>query len=202
MIAIKFDVQGIKDLLEVTSGAKIEKAIRFAINRTAQHGKTVVSEEVRKLWNVRKADLDKKITVRGLVRDSATITITGKPISLMYFEPRIIDKGVIYTTRKRLALVGRKYKGRKVKEISVKVMHSRGRIVLSPRSFMIFAKGVPLIMRRHQSTKKLVKRSVVPITYMTTVRFSEIRTRIESMLSRQWLNQYKQILAGRAGYLE
>lgn len=200
---IKLECKGIEDLLQVTSGAKISKAIKFAVNRATKTGKTYISKVIRDKWNIRKADLDSKIKIKPYVSKEASITLFGKPISLMYFNP-IEQRGqyIKYATRNRGTTPGlamRKTKKSAIKSLSVEVWKGR-RTVLKRSFFIIGMYGSPLVVRR-QGTK-LYKRFVISEVYMMKQRYYDVENEIISAFNKNWDNQYKQIVKGRSGYLD
>jgi hypothetical protein len=89
---IWFDVDVFQDALDSAIGEmeKIVKlAIRSTMSRVRRYAVTHLSSELRAKWNLKKADLDKKIRVRvsnrGQSYEAFEMTIKGISISLSYF---------------------------------------------------------------------------------------------------------------------
>lgn len=97
MITVRLD--GLKEALERYDPAKVRQAAREAISRSADSGKSIVSEEVRKVYNVKKSDLDPRIRIsKPRLNDlTAYITVTGKSMSLSYFGARQITGSRLIT---------------------------------------------------------------------------------------------------------
>lgn len=89
---IWFDVDVFKDALDAAIG-EAEKAVKLAIrstmSRTRGHAGSSLSTLIREKWNLKKADLDKKIQIKASSRageyESFELTIKGISISLAYF---------------------------------------------------------------------------------------------------------------------
>ena len=90
MIEIK--LTGIDEVIKSLDPGIVKKAIRATLDRAAQSGRSIASEEVRKVWNVKKSDLDARIKITSARIDNlrAVISIGGKGMSLSYFGARQI----------------------------------------------------------------------------------------------------------------
>lgn len=99
MILIKLN--GLKEALNSFDPVVVRQAARSAIDRAVESGKSAASEEIRKVWNVQKSDLDNRIKISPPRIDdlTAVLSIYGKGMSLSYFGARQITGG---TVRSRL----------------------------------------------------------------------------------------------------
>lgn len=93
MITIK--VTGIEEALEAFSARNVDLALRQSINRAAQSGKSIASEEIRKVYNVKAGDVSQriKVSLARMDRLAATLDISGRPMSLSYFGAKQIAAG-------------------------------------------------------------------------------------------------------------
>lgn len=80
---ISISVEGLKDLFDPQM---VNKAVKLAVKEAAAGAKTETSTAIRDYWNLKKTDLDKKLTVSGRAADlEAVLSISGPPVSLSYF---------------------------------------------------------------------------------------------------------------------
>ncbi len=90
MITIK--LEGINQAMAALNPKIVKQAARAAIDRATKSGRTVVSEEIRKVWNVKKTDVDGRIKLSPPRMDNlrGVIEIGGRGMSLSYFGARQI----------------------------------------------------------------------------------------------------------------
>jgi len=84
--------------ITIPTGTTLNKAISSAINKTIVTAKKEMSAGVRKVYNIKKKDLDSKITVKKASQSNteSIITIRSKPIGLIHFNAtasKAFDKG-------------------------------------------------------------------------------------------------------------
>ncbi len=90
---IWFDIDVFQDALDgalADADKTVKQAIYSTMRKARAHAVTRMSAEIREKWNIKKADLDKKIRVRigtGTAGhyESFELTIKGTSISLAYF---------------------------------------------------------------------------------------------------------------------
>ncbi|SMO61272.1 Prophage minor tail protein Z (GPZ) [Balnearium lithotrophicum] len=159
-----------------------QRVIRQALNRTAKSAKAAISKEVRKIYNIKKRDFDKHITVTPARNtDIAVVAIKGKRLPLFYFLSK--SSVSISLKRKKLPVYERKTKtGRVVRvqskwpALKVKVKRTEGWKVLRRNAFIARMKSGHIgIFRRMPNWKhKLVstnprKYHGLPIAELTTL---------------------------------
>ncbi|MHB1051373.1 MAG: phage tail protein [Bacteroidota bacterium] len=147
---IRFDVDLFEDTLAAATG-EMEKVVKLAIYSTVgklrTHAASKLSELIREKWNIKKADLDRKIIIhvgdRGSRYETFEMTIKGVSISLSYFSAKqyrgkdvITRKGT--TTRKRSATV---------QGVQVEVFKGR-RTMLKSAFIQTAANGHMMVLRR------------------------------------------------------
>ena len=84
--------------LRLPTGNTLNKAISSAINKSVVTAKKEMSSAVRDVYNIKKKDLDPKITVKksSINNTNAVITVRSKPIGLIHFNAtasKAFDKG-------------------------------------------------------------------------------------------------------------
>lgn len=86
----------------------VDKAAKAAINKALSKGRTEVSTQIRKKWNIKKKDLDKKLTIKKANGTylSGSFLARSRPISTTYygakqFTPHGVANRAGKKTRKR-----------------------------------------------------------------------------------------------------
>src|SRR3990167_112607 len=79
MPSFNIEVKGIKEALARIDSKKVQRAAVSALRRVAMSGRTEVSSAVRDVYNIKKRDLDKRITVSPINKYnlSATLRVAG-----------------------------------------------------------------------------------------------------------------------------
>lgn len=74
------EITGIKEALATIAPDKVRRSAVSALKRVAQSGRTEVSSAIRDVYNIKKRDLDKRITLSTINRYdlSTTLRITGR----------------------------------------------------------------------------------------------------------------------------
>lgn len=229
---INVDVKGIDELLKKLDPKKIGKGIQAALNRTAKSGKTEISSQLREKWNLRKTDIDRKIEfkpARGSAL-SAIISVTGKPISLMYFGPSSVSGGIkTYASRNKGVMPGlaQKRSGGRNSGVKVKIFNTKGQTTLSKAFFTIATKGgTPLVVWRSQEKVdaskyyssriknfksrggkyqkgklKAYKIITLPSMFTQSKVMQAVKEKIKTQWQKEWANQIKQLQSGQ-GWME
>ncbi|GEM_PF-3007272 len=80
MPSFSIQITGIKEALAKIDSKKVQRAAVSALKRVAASGKTEVSSAIRDVYNIKKRDLDKRITLSAVDKNtlSATLRITGR----------------------------------------------------------------------------------------------------------------------------
>lgn len=84
---VSLKVEGLKEYLQGLSPKEAERASKSALKRVTDMAKTEASSTIREEYAIKKADLDPfmRVTLRSW---ESVITVTGKPISLLYFNAK------------------------------------------------------------------------------------------------------------------
>lgn len=98
---MRFQMQGIREALDLLPAEIVFKAARSTVSKVRPSAVTAVTAEVRKVWNVPRAEIDKRVSSRisGAGGLEATITVGGRSVSLSYFSAMQM-KGAAVITRK------------------------------------------------------------------------------------------------------
>lgn len=83
MINVK--ILGMKESIEIWGNRPVEAAMKKTFYKIVRGAMTRVSAQIRKIYNIKKQDIDKKMDFRVAGSSSAWITASGKGISLSYF---------------------------------------------------------------------------------------------------------------------
>lgn len=84
---VSLKVEGLKEVLEMLEPKRAQQATASAMKRMTDMIKTEASTVIRNDYAIKKSDLDPFMKIRMPQWNNLTsnITVTGKPISLMYF---------------------------------------------------------------------------------------------------------------------
>lgn len=148
---IWFDVDAFDEALD-SATEEMEQLVRKAIYSTMakvrRHAQTLLSTMIRQKWNIKKADLDRKIRVRagsrqGAHYESFEMTIRGISISLSYFGAKqYVRNQVISRTKTRTNKRQSTFQG-----VQVEVIKGR-RVKLSGSFMQQASSGHMMVMRR------------------------------------------------------
>jgi hypothetical protein len=181
-----------------------------SIVRAANSGKTIISDQIRGRWNIRKSDLDRKIYVdlKNINNMEATLTLTGEPISLIYFDPVEIKGGRRLSFKRNKGgtmpgLIGSQTRLKSGGGVTVKII-KRKTAKLRPAFIATGKGGTPMVFRRipgSQSSNtytsksgKTVKREKLiaykVVTYASILKqpgnMEVVINRIDEQLVKEW----------------
>lgn len=214
---ITIKVEGIKEALEKFSPNKVKRAAAAALNRAVKSGKTEASEQIRKIWAIKKSDLDRKLNIKGALANnlSATLTVTGEPINLLYFDARQIvgGKSIRLKRKGRISADAQLKTGRAGRGYSgVTAQIQYGHKTVLPKAFIARAKkgGTPLVLIRSSKAKSRSGRkegllAMKIITEQSIFKqervIDKVITKIKNQWQKEWDNQIKQLNSGQ-GWME
>lgn len=203
---IEIEVKGVKEALDKFDPKKVRKAAQFCLNRAIKSGKTAASSLIREKWNIKKSDLDRKITIKGAVMSnlSAYLTVRGEPISLMHFGAVQFGKSFYSSYGRRL--VNRRIKSdgkmlkRDSKQLGVKVQIIKGKNILLKNSWIGQGKGgtVLVFQRKGKARKPFIAKKVYTEASMFGKDFimNAVKSRIIEQWQKEWDNQVKRFNKG------
>jgi Arc/MetJ-type ribon-helix-helix transcriptional regulator len=148
---IWFDADIFEDALASAVGEMeelVKQAVYSTMSKVRRKARTLLSTEIRKKWNIKKRDLDKKIRIRvgsrgGRHYESFEITIRGMSLSLSYFGAKQYARNRVITRTKT------RENKRRSKFQGVRVEVVKGRKTKLSGAFMQQASsGHMMVMRR------------------------------------------------------
>jgi hypothetical protein len=92
---IRVQLIGREAAIDIWGKKPVNAAMRSTLARVAKTAMSTASAEIRRVYNIKKADLDKKMSTQA-VPDAVLITISGRGISLSYFNARqfVVNKTI------------------------------------------------------------------------------------------------------------
>ena len=214
---ITVKVEGIKEALEKFSPKKVARAAAAVLDRVAKSGRTEASEQIRQIWDIKKSDLDRKITIQGawVNKLSATLIVSGKPINLLYFNARQIagSKSIRLKRKGRISAEAQLIKGRAGRGYSgVTSQIQRSHKTVLPKAFISRATkgGIPLVLIRSSKahSRSGRKEGLIAVKVITEASIfkqgrvmEKVIAKIKTQFNKEWDNQIKQLQSGQ-GWME
>lgn len=85
---IRVELRGKKEALDIWSDRPVNAAMRSTLQRVSKSAISTASTEIRNTYTIKKSDLDPRMNMRLQGSEAAAITISGRGISLSYFNAR------------------------------------------------------------------------------------------------------------------
>lgn len=202
---VKITLAGVDQVMNKYKPPQIAKAIKNALNRAVRSGKTEASDRIRNDlgMNVKKADLDRKITVTYATtgQTEASITVSGSPILLSYFGAR---QGTSMVAVNKGEGVGRygmastiKGRGTKGGRVQVEIIKGK-RTLLDDKTFIARGRhGLPMVFRRTASGKLIGKKVYAHHSMLKKpVVLQGVKRKIMNQWAKEWDNQLAQLSKG------
>jgi hypothetical protein len=180
-------LEGVKEALQVLDPENVRRAAMRTIKRAAGSGKTIISKIIRDKYNIKKRDLDGKISVR-IGNSFATLTLTGEPLSYTYFGAREFGK----RGKKGSGVRVRILKGGKITRIRAFMGRGRGSgaILVFKRMPGTQSPLAPISKRTGRPWKREKLRALKVISYPSMLRRPEniqaVEDRILQQLKKEW----------------
>jgi len=135
--SVKLRIEGMQDVLELLDSKNAQRASSRSLKRMTQMVKTEASSTIRDEYNIRKADLDPYMVMKLPAWNELTseITVTGKPISLIYFGARQLtaqNRVISWKSGKQLKRSSRSLQG------GVTYQIIKGRTMNLPHAFIAY----------------------------------------------------------------
>jgi hypothetical protein len=102
---IRVELIGKKEAIDIWGNKPVNAAMRATLQRVAKTAMSTASQEIRLVYNIKKGDLDKKMSTQS-GHDSVLITFSGRGISLSYFNARQFTVNKTITRGKKDGKVG------------------------------------------------------------------------------------------------
>lgn len=171
MLTIK--IEGIDSLMQTLDPRNVQLAARASINRAADSGKSVSSQEIRKVYNVKASDISPRLKVSPARMDNmkAVLEISGRPMSLSYFGAKQIMAGRVTSRGKNGLITRSNSKMRKYGPVpqGVRVEVVKGKPTVLRHAFMSQMKKsghIGVFRRAGKSSLPIYEKNVITITSM------------------------------------
>lgn len=188
IVSVKID--GLKEAMAMFDPKKVERAAASALKKVAQQARTEASSTIRERFNIKKADVDKKIEVKQVNRNSltATLLITGRGISLTYFGAKE-RRGPKVISRKGIKILKRQPKG--TQGVQVTIMKD-GKVTTLPHAFIATMKSghIGVFIRKGKGRTPIIEKALVSIP--TLFQQKTVMERVERRINEQWPKVFQQ----------
>lgn len=186
----------------------VRQAARAAIKRTADSAKSTASEEIRKVYNVKKSDLDPRIKVSP-PRSSdltAVVSIGGKGMSLSYFGAKQITRARVLSRKGKGIASGKltkkmKSSGPVPSGVLVQVMKGKNTALLR-NAFLAKMKTGHIGVFRRLGKKRLPVDEKNVISIASMAENAKVMPRVLVKLQERWAKEFPHQLEyfqGKAG---
>lgn len=172
--SIQAAIAEIKRNYEHISDANLHKAISNALNRAATQSRTASGREIRKIYNISAANVNKQIKVRYSQPRTLTARViaSGSPLSLTLFGARQEKASETVKFDKKGNITRKSRTTRKAPKSGVSFEVKRGNREILPTAFIQSANGGTVVFARGtykgQAEGFEFKKERLPISKMTT----------------------------------
>ena len=194
MLRIKLD--GVESALAELDPTVVNRAARASIDRAAKSGAAAATDAVLQKWNVKRSDFKDRLRISPPRMDnlSATITISGRGMSLSYFGAKQI-KGNRVMSRKGKDIVTTKLSRKALSAgpvpIGVIVQVIKGKSTALMRN-VFFAKTksshIGIFRRSGKSSLPIFEKSVISIGHM--VEDADTMAAVTSKIEETWATEF------------
>ena len=196
---ISLKVDGLKDVMEMLDSKQARKATASAMKRMTDMVKTEASTVIRGEYAIKKSDLDPFMRVRLPQWNnlSSTITVTGKPISLMYFNAKQLtaqNRVISRTQGKQLKRASRMKQG-----VTYQILKGQSKNL--PNAFIQYDLRLQRLMVFYRKGKgRNSIRTVNMVTIASLFANTKTTDAIHSKINSNWARIFKhEILDGPNG---
>lgn len=182
MIDIK--LTGVAEVQRTFNPSKVARAAASTLNRVTRSGRTEASSSIRARWMIKKAPLDRKMTITPASKHNlrASLTVISSPLNLMHFYARQTKRGVVAQIQ-------------------------RGRKTILPHAFIARGSGgTLLVLRRSKKAKSRTgrKEGLAAVKVISAASMfhqqrllSSVTAKIQSQWQKEWDNQVQLLRTGR-----
>ena len=200
------ELKGVDEALEIYDPDVVDKAIQSSLIRVLASGKSSISENIRNIYNVKKSDLDPRISLdkSRLADNEASIVISGRSMSLAYFGAKQILRNITRTrTKDSIITKGISKQARAVGPlpygVQVEVLH--GKPIILRKVFMAQmnrSSGHIGIFRRLFKKRKPIEEKAV-VTFATMVSNQMIMPVVLQRIADRWEIEFANNLQFHSG---
>ncbi len=199
---VRVQLLGKKEAIDIWSDKPVNAAMRAALQRVAKSAVSIASTEIRNIYTIKKSDLDPRMNVTIQGTDSATIVISGKGISLSYFNARqfSVNKTITRSRKDGKATLSTKTRGKAHAFQGVEVEVLKGRKTQLRSAFMAQMKSGHIgVMHRWSGKNMKGKKSsaigekgVISLAQM--IQNANVQPIVLRKVSEDWDRVFKQQL--------
>lgn len=201
------ELKGIEEALKIFDPAIVDKAIQSSLIRVLSSGKTSISENIRNIYNVKKSDLDPRITLdKSRISDNeAAIIVGGRSMSLSYFGAKQILRNI---TRSRSSqggiltkAISKKAKARGPMPYGVQIEVFKGKPIILKKVFigqMNRSSGHVGVFRRLFKSRLPIDEKAV-VTFATMVNNKMIMPVVLQRIADRWEIEFANNLEFHSG---
>ncbi|NTW87807.1 MAG: hypothetical protein HGB26_01485 [Desulfobulbaceae bacterium] len=196
---ITIELKGFEELKAKLDPGRVQLAARQSINRAARSGKVFASEEIRKEYNLKAGELTPRLKVYDAALSSmvARLEITGRPMSLSYFDAKQITATKV-VSRKGKALITKRNRMRKAGPVPIGVTAQvlKGRTAFLQKSFMAKMRSGHIGVFVNKGGRRIMEKNVITIPSMVanTRVMPKLLRRIEERLMIEFPRQLEYYL--------
>jgi len=157
---IRVQLIGKKEALDIWSTKPVNAAMKSTLARVAKTAISTASTEIRNIYTIKKSDLDPRMNLTIQGTDQAAITISGKGISLSYFNARqfTVNKTLTRGRKDGKAVLKTKTRSKAHAFQGVEVEVLKGRKTQLKSAFMAQMKSGHIGVMHRLANGKLMKR--------------------------------------------
>jgi hypothetical protein len=194
MLNIK--VSGIEEAIAACDPRKVQRAAARSLTKVIEQARTTAVNEIANKYNIKKSEMSKTSTGKNrlIVKPAsmsnleASLTITGRPISLSYFGAQQITSGSVITRGKDglVAKSNKRLKARGPLMTGVSVEVFKGKRTTLRRAFMAKVKSghIGVFVRKGKERYPILYKSSITIASM--VNRDDIKNAIVARINEQW----------------
>jgi hypothetical protein len=194
--SVRVKLMGFDTAIGIWGDAPVRKAAASALRKVAASAVSTASSEIRNVYNIKKSDLDPRMTVDRVSEQNlaATIRISGQGVSLSYFGAKqfVVNKTITRTSKGGEAglLIKTRKKSHTFQGVEVEVL--KGRKTQLKSAFMAQMRSGHIgIMQRYKNIQmKKGKRKAIfekaLVSVATMIQGKHTRDAILRKVDEQW----------------
>ena len=193
---IRVELIGYEEALGVIDKQLVREAANSALDKVAKSGRTIASEEIRKIYNIKKRDLDPRIVIRSARFGNliAEINVKGKGIGLAYFGARQFAVNKIISQSKKHGKKETKRRSGSFMGVAVQVTDHT---TMLRSAFLAKVKSGHIGVVQRETSKRfpLIEKQVISLASM--IQNAKVEPLILDKVNEQWIKVFPQELRFR-----
>jgi hypothetical protein len=201
---IRVDLKGKAEAIDVWGSKPVNAAMRATLQRVARSAISTASTEIRSIYNIKKSDLDPRMNLTIQGTDNATITISGRGVSLSYFGAKqfSVNKTITRTTKGGKSSLASKTRKKSHVFQGVEVEVIKGRKTQLRSAFLAQMKSGHIGVMHRWANGKLMKgkkKSAIGekgvVSLVTMISNAKVQPMILAKIQDDWTKVFQQQLA-------